>query len=155
MTRLLTLIGILFLSGCYAYLPQRPGSVAPGADVRVHLSREGVAAIGEAYGSATGVLEGRLESWGDDVVVTIPVPPAPGMLDRGLRNRIVVRQADVVGIDLRERDQTRTIALSVGLGGLVALTAIALFGGVFGGTQPQPENLPEDIRIPSTPAVIR
>ena len=98
MSRVLALVGIFILSGCYTYVPQRPGSIAPGADVRVHLSAEGVQRISEAYGSASGVLDGRLESWGDDVIVTIPVPAAPGMLDRGLRNRIVVRQADVIGV---------------------------------------------------------
>jgi hypothetical protein len=155
MTRALALVGILVLSGCYAYLPERPGDIAPGSDVRVHLSREGVEWIGAAYGSGTGVLEGRLDSWGDTVVVTVPVRASPGMLDRDLRNTIKVRQSDVLSVDLRRRDQTKSILASVGFGTVVALTAVAMFGGVFGGTQPTPEQLPDDgIRIPLSPQLI-
>jgi hypothetical protein len=150
MSRVLALIGVLVLSGCYAYFPQRPGAVPLGADVRLQLSRDGVERIGAAYGSATGVLEGRLERWADEVEITIPVQAAPGMLDRGLRNRIVVRQTDILAVELRQRDQTKTVALSLALGGAAAVTAIALFGGVFGGTPPPNEQLPEDLRAPGS-----
>ena len=148
MSRAPALLALVLLAGCYRYVPQRPESIAPGTDVRIHLSADGVRRIGEAYGSASGVLEGRLESWGSDVEVTVPVEAAPGMLDRGLRNRIVVPQADVVGIELRERDATRTAALSVALGGVTALTAIAVFGGVFGGGTEPEDPLPEDVLVP-------
>lgn len=149
MHRSVALVTLLLLStGCYRYVAQRPGSIPPGSDVRVHLSSEGVQRLGEAYGTASGTLEGRLESWAEDVKVTVPVQPAPGMLDRGLRNQIIIRQADIVGVDLRQRDRGRTIALSAGLGGVAAVTAVALFGGVFGGSQNEEEPLPEDVRIP-------
>ena len=154
MTRVLALAGILFLSGCYAYLPERPAAIPQGSDVRIHLSKDGVDWIGAAYGSASGVLEGRLESWGDTVVVTTPVPPSPGMLDRGLRNIVKVRQSDIISVDLKHRDQKKTVAVSLALGGLVAITAVAIFGGVFGSTEPPSGGVPEDVRIPLSTQII-
>src|SRR5689334_6915934 len=103
MKRALALIGVLGLNGCYAYLPQRPETVPIGSEVRVHLSIDGTQHLGQAYGSASGVLEGRLDRWADTVVVTMPVGASPGMLDRGLRNEIHIQQADIVGVDLRQR----------------------------------------------------
>jgi hypothetical protein len=154
MTRALAFLGILVLSGCFAYVPERPDAIPVGSDVRVHLSREGVDFLGAAYGSGSGILEGRLDRWGDTVVVTVPVQHSPGMLDRGLRNMIKVRRSDVLAVDLRHRDQTKTVMASLGFGGLVAITAVAMFGGVFGGTQPQPEQLPDEIRIPRSLQII-
>src|SRR5690349_18357139 len=112
MSRALALIGVILLSGCYAYLPQRPGSIPPGSDVRVHLSQEGVDRMVAAYGRGAGVVEGKLDEWADTVTVSVPLPPAPGTIDRGLRSKIVFRQADVVGVDLRRKDQTKTIVVS-------------------------------------------
>jgi hypothetical protein len=155
MTRALAFVGILALSGCFAYVPERPDAIPTGSDVRVHLSRAGVEYLGAAYGSGSGILEGRLDSWGDTVVVTVPVQHSPGMLDRGLRNMIKVRQADVVAMDLRHRDQAKTVMASLGFGGLVAVAAVAMFGGVFGGTQPSTETLPDEgIRIPLSLQII-
>ena len=148
MSRALTVVLVVLLTGCYSYVADRPGTIPPGSDVRLRLTQDGVQRIGEAYGSATGVLEGKLESWADEVVVTIPVPPTPGMLDRGLRNRIVVQQSDIVGIERRERDRTKTAALSISIGVLTAGMAIAMFSGVFGGTQNTDVPLPEDVVVP-------
>src|SRR5687768_2378457 len=149
MPRFPLLILLVLLSGCYRYCPQRPGAVPPGSDVRVHLSVEGVQRIGEAYGSAYGMLDGRLESWADEVVLTVAVPAAPGMIDRGLRNRIVIPQPDIVGIDLRQLDRTRTGALSATLGVVVVGAAIALFTGTFGGGTATDPPAPEDTIIPN------
>ena len=148
MSRAISVFLVVFLAGCYSYVAERPGAIPPGSDVRVRLSSDGVQRINEAYGSASGVLEGRLESWAEDVVVTIPVPATPGMLDRGLRNRIVFPQGDVVGVELRQRDRTKTAILSASLGVLVAGTTYAMFSGVFGGTSPDNTSLPEDIIVP-------
>jgi hypothetical protein len=148
MPRTLLLALVLLLSGCHRYVAVRAGSVPPGSQVRVHLTPEGVERIGSAYGSATGIIDGELDSWADEVVVNIPVQASPGMLDRGLVNKIVIAQADIVAVELQQRDPTRTAALSIGLGAVVALTAIAVFGGVFGGTTIVDNPPPEDILVP-------
>ena len=149
MRRALPLILIALLAGCYSYVPQRPGAVPPGTNVRLRLTADGVQRIGEAYGSASGVVEGRLESWSDQVEITFPVPPTPGMVDRGLRNKLIIPQADIVAVDMRQRDRTKTAILSASLGVLTAGTAIAMFSGVFGGTPPDGgPPLPEDIIVP-------
>jgi hypothetical protein len=148
MSRALPLVFLVLLAGCYSYVPQRPGSVPLGADVRVRITSDGVQRLGEAYGSVSGIVEGRLESWSDQVEITFPVPATPGMVDRGLRNKLIISQADIVGIDLRERDRTKTAILSASLGALTAGTAYAMFSGVFGGSQNNDPILPEDIVIP-------
>jgi hypothetical protein len=148
MTRATLLIFFPLLTGCYRYVPQRPGDIPAGTEVRVHLSSDGARRVTETYPYLTGSIEGRLERWANDVEMSFPVPATPGMVDRGLRNRIVIPQADVVGIDLKERDRTRTAALSAGLGALVAVTAIGIFGGVFGGSDLPDEQLPEDVLVP-------
>jgi hypothetical protein len=149
MPRALPLILLAVLTGCYTYVPQRPGTVPPGADVRIRLSSDGVERIGEAYGSASGVLEGRLENWSEPVEITFPVPPTPGMVDRGLRSKIFIPQADIVAVDLRQRDRTKTAILSASLGVLTFATAYAMFSGVFGGSPPDNgPPLPEDIIVP-------
>jgi hypothetical protein len=139
---------VVLLAGCYSYVPQRPGDVSPGAEVRVHLSSDGARRLGETYPTLTGSIEGRLESWASNVEVSYPIPPTPGMVDRGLRNRLVIPQADIIGIDLKQQDRTRTVALTVGLGTATALTAIAIFGGVFGGSNLPDGQLPEDVLVP-------
>ena len=148
MPRTLLVALVLILGGCHSYVPVRAGTAPIASTVRVHLTPEGVERIGAAYGSALGTIEGELESWGENVVVTIPVQASPGMLDRGLVNRIVIQQADVMAVEVRESDPTRTAVASIGLGAVVALTAIAVFGGVFGGTTIVDQPAPEDILVP-------
>ncbi|MSR36000.1 MAG: hypothetical protein EXR95_05055 [Gemmatimonadetes bacterium] len=151
MRRAATAILVLTLtsSGCYRYVPQQPGTVPIGTEVRVHLTAAGMTRLGEAYGTASGTLDGRLDSWSEEVVVTVSVAPAPGMIDRGLRNRIVISQSEVISVDLRQRDPTRTGVLSVGLGVLVIGTAVAMFSGAFGGSTADDPDPPPDILIPS------
>ena len=148
MPRTLLFVLLLALSGCHRYVPARMGAVPPGADVRVHLTSGGVQRIGEAYGSASGTVVGKLESWSSEVVISIPVEASPGMLDRGLTNRIVIPAADIVAVDLMESDRARTAVLSLGIGGVAGLTAIALFGGVFGGSTVNEGPAPEDTLLP-------
>jgi hypothetical protein len=148
MARASLLLFAVLLTGCYSYVPQRPGEIPPGTEVRVHLSSDGARRVTETYPYVTGTIEGRLERWASDVEVSFPIPPTPGMVDRGLRNRIVIPQTDVVGIDLKQRDQARTAALSVGFGALVAVAAIGIFGGVFGGSTIDEPAPPEDILVP-------
>ena len=148
MSRTLLLAFVLALGGCHRYVPVRPGTVTPGSDVRVRLTPEGVQRIGEAYGSASGTITGQLESWAEEVVVRVPVGGSPGMLDRGLMNKIVIPQADIAAVDLIERDRTRTAVLSLSIGAVAGLTAIAVFGGVFGGATVKDPPAPEDTLIP-------
>ena len=136
----------LMLAGCHRYVPARIGAVPAGTDVRVHVTPDAAERIADAYGTAD--LEGRLESWSDEVVVTIPVPAAPGMLDRGLRNRVIIPAADVLAVEVRERDPTRSAILAGGIGVLVIGAAIAAFTGVFGGTRNTDPPIEEDILIP-------
>lgn len=141
-------LGVL-LAGCHRYVPARPGAVPVGAEIRVHLTEDGARRIEALYAAQAGPVSGELESWSNEVVViAVPVPAAPGMMDRGLRNRVIIPVADVLSVEVQERDRTRTMILSAGVATVVLGTAIAAFSGVFGGSRPPDTPAEEDAIIP-------
>lgn len=138
----------LLLSACHRYVPARLGEVPAGTEVRVHLTQDGARRVEASYGGSAEQLSGELHSWESEVVIAVLVPAAPGLLDRGLTNRIVLPQRDIVAIDVREPDRTRSILLGAGIAALAAGAAIAAFSGVFGGTTNSDPPLPEELLIP-------
>ena len=70
------LIGALaahtLLVGCYAHVPAAPGSVLPGARVRVALSDEGVRALASSLGASVRGLDGQVERVAGDTLVLRP-----------------------------------------------------------------------------------
>lgn len=124
----------LVATGCHRYVPAPLGAVPEGAEVRVHLSEEAADRIGARYGNRMEEVSGRLQRWSDEVVIAVPVPVAPGLVDRDLQNRVILPVADVLAIDVQERDRTRTILLGAAIGGVVLWAAISAISGVFGGT---------------------
>ncbi|MGZ8456889.1 MAG: hypothetical protein ACXWZ4_09855 [Gemmatirosa sp.] len=57
------------LAGCYAHVPAAPGSVAPGARVRVALTDAGAQALASAVGTGVRGVEGRVVRLGGDTLV--------------------------------------------------------------------------------------
>jgi hypothetical protein len=148
MTRTFLLALVVLLSGCYRYVPARLGAVPEGTEVRLHVSDDGVRRLESIAGMEGRQMAGLLERWADDIVISVRVPVAEGVVDRGLRNRIVLSPSEVIAIDVRERDRTRTAILTAGITGVVGGALIAAFSGVFGGSRdvdPPPE---EDARVP-------
>lgn len=138
------------LAGCHRYEPARIGAVPEGAAVRVHLTQEGARSLEEAGVTAGSDVSGTLLEWGDPVVLSVEVPAAEGMLDRGLRQRVMVAPDQIVGVEVRERDRTRTAILVGGIVAVVATAAISALSGVFGGSDdPVPPGEPEGSLIPS------
>lgn len=137
-------------AGCYRYEPARVGTVAPGTAVRLHVSDEASRRLEPLAGPATGEFSGELLEWGEDVVLAVDVPAARGMPDRRLRQRLVVRSDEVVAVEVREKDGTRTALLVGGVVAVVAAAAIAALSGVFGGSTdvPGPE-VPEGSLVPA------
>ncbi|MDZ7779195.1 MAG: hypothetical protein U5R14_04545 [Gemmatimonadota bacterium] len=124
----------LLLVGCHRYVPTRLGSVPSGAEVRLQLSDEGTRRLEALSGSDAEEVEGRLLSWADEVILSVPLPSVPRMVDRDLRRRIVVASDDVVGIQVREWDRTRTALLVGGVATVVTTALVAALSGSFGGT---------------------
>lgn len=148
MARMFLLAVAVLLAGCHRYVPARTGSVPAGAGVRIHLSEAGARRVQELTGRESGSVTGDLERWAEDVVVSVPLPPTTGMLDRGLRQRIIVPAGEVVAVDVRELDRARTTMLGVGITAGVGVAAVAAFSGVFGGGRDPEPDLPEELRVP-------
>jgi hypothetical protein len=148
MTRVLPLLLALALTGCYRYVPARAGAVPAGTEVRVHVSPEAAARVEPVLGSGLQEVDGLLERWGDEVVVSVRVPAGEGAIERDLRNRIILSPSEVLAIETRERDRARTALLAAGLTGVGVGALVAAISGVFGGSQNTDPPVEEDSRVP-------
>lgn len=140
----LTLILLLIVSGCARWVPAQLGTVPPGTDVRLRLSEDGAAQLEEMTGARAAELTGELLQWEPEVLVSTALAPTGARVDPGLRRRLVVDPANVVGIDVREVDRTRTGFL---VGGVVAVAGSAIAWAVVNiirGSEGAPTTPPTD-----------
>ena len=145
----LTLVLLLTVSGCARWVPAQLGTVPPGTDVRLRLSEDGVARIEETTGASTAQVTGELLQWEPEVLLSTALAPAGARVSPGLRQRLVVDPDDVLGIDVREVDRTRTGLL---VGGVVAAAASAITWAVINilqGSEGAPGTPPTE--VPSEP----
>ena len=147
---------VILVSGCARWIPARVGEVPAGTDVRLRLSEEGAAQLRELTGTRQSEVSGQLLQWGSEVTVSAALRTAgAGAYSSNLRQRFVVDEEDIVGVDVRELDRTRT-GLFVGGVAVVAGSAIVwvvsqLVGGGTAATNPPPSAPSEPfvrIRIP-------
>ncbi len=147
---------VILVSGCARWIPARVGEVPAGTDVRLRLSEEGAAQLRELTGARQSEVSGQLLRWGSEVMVSTALRTAgAGANSSNLRQRFVVDEEDIVGVDIRELDRTRT-GLFVGGVAVVAGSAIVwvvsqLAGGGTAATNPPPSAPSEPfvrIRIP-------
>lgn len=66
MKRLAVVLGALWLSGCYAYVPVKPASVQPGARVRAYLTPQASQAISGTIGPKVSMVEAAVDARQDD-----------------------------------------------------------------------------------------
>ncbi len=147
---------VILVSGCARWVPARVGDVPIGTDIRLRLSDEGAAQLEELTGTRRSEVSGQLLQWDSEVMVSAALQAAgAGANSSSLRQRFVVDQEDILGVDIRELDRTRT-GLFVGGVAVVAGSAIVwvvsqLVGGGTAATNPPP-NAPSEpfvrIRIP-------
>lgn len=115
----------LILAGCHHYTESSPEAIAPGTEVRVHLSSTGSAGHSELLGANIRAVQARWEGL-EPSRMAVSVPGAEvreGIQTRYLRQRIVLNRDDVARVEVRSLDRTRTAvvvaALGVGLGWFV------------------------------------
>lgn len=120
---LLPLLGaFLALVGCHHYTETPPETIAPGAEVRVHLSSGEGAARSEFLESHVRAVQARWEGLeASRMALSVPGDEVrEGLQTRTLRQRIVLEREDVSRVEVRSLDRTRTTvvvaALTVGLG---------------------------------------
>ena len=148
---------VILVSGCARWIPARVGEVPAGTDIRLRLSEEGAAQLEELTGTRQSEVSGQLLQWGSEVMVSAALRTAgAGANSSSLRQRFVVDEEDIVGVDVRELDRTRT-GLFVGGVAVVAGSAIVwvvsqLAGGGTAAPTDPPTSGPSEpfvrIRIP-------
>lgn len=147
----LLMVLLMAASGCARWVPAPLGTVPPGSDVRLRLSEDGAERLAESTGSRTVEVTGELLQWEPQVLLsTVLATPGRG-IDPGLRQRLVVDPDEVLGIDVREVDRTRTGLLA---GGVVAVAGSAIVWAVVNiirGSEGAPTPPPTD--VPSEPFV--
>ena len=118
------LLGAVLLSGCFTYVPVDRASVAPGQDVRVFVSRTGLAQLPEALASDRWV-RGSLDAW-DSGQLRLQVPirrSVDGYLGADIREALEIPVGDVLEVERREFSRGRTAAM-VAVGAAVATAGI-------------------------------
>ena len=114
----------IMASGCVRWVPARVGEVPVGTDIRLRLSEEGAEQLEETTGTGQSEVSGQLLQWGSEVMVSAALQTAgAGANSSSLRQRFVVDEEHVVGVDIRELDRTRT-GLFAGTIAVVAGSAI-------------------------------
>lgn len=138
----LILAFLLTVSGCARWVPAQLGTVPPGTDVRLRLSEDGALRLEELTGAGAVEVTGELLQWEPEVMVSTGLAGAGA--NPALRQRIVVDPDEVVGIDVREVDRTRTGLL---VGGVVAAAGSAVawaLVNIIQGSEGAPNGPPTD-----------
>ncbi|GBD33562.1 hypothetical protein HRbin33_02556 [bacterium HR33] len=135
----------LVSGGCYRYVPATVETVPEGARVRALLS-----VSGEERARQLGV-EGRVVQGTvlarDGGVVSLFVPTVPISVEFGagpLYQQLDLAAEDVLRVDVRELDKTKTFSLLAGGAAAVTLVAVRSFTGGGPGSRPNPGNEPPE-----------
>jgi len=140
---------VVLLVGCSQWVPAAIGTVPIGAEVRLRLSDDGADSVEESTGTRRSEVSGELLRWAEDVMVSAQA----GAVNSGLRQRVILDVDQIVGIDRREANATRTRLLIGGLAVGIGTTLILTVKSLVEGGSPVPTQLgPDPV---TTPAVLR
>ena len=128
------------LTGCFSYIPARPGEIEEGLDVRARVSPTAGARIAPLLGATDARrLDGKLITNGADTII-VEVPTI--MLDnrefgRTPNQRVSIPRSDLVELEVRKLDRWRTMGI---VGGAAVILGVTLTKAVKG--EPGKEPLP-------------
>jgi hypothetical protein len=141
------------MAGCYSYTPITPAAVPAGSEVRARITGAASDRVGPLIHSFdTRVLIGSVvENNAGEMVLQVPLGAMPNIAETivPLQTRIQLGAADLVSLEQRRLDPTRTTILFGGIAaGVAAGIAAAIRAG--GGAEPgkNPEGPPPITRIP-------
>jgi hypothetical protein len=138
-------------SGCYEYVPVNPADPPVGMNVRAHLSDPARLRLDGMLPGEGRYLDGRLiQRDGDTFLLEMPVPKVEdGVLDRGLMQRIPLTRDEIVSLQIRKLDRTKTaMAVAVFAVSTAALVVQVFTGKAGGGAYPPPSGGPTEAVIP-------
>jgi hypothetical protein len=119
------LLLVTFVTGCFRYVPTELAAVPDGRDVRVYLTRQGLAALDELPLESGPVVRGRLmHQYNGDVTLRVPVAMRQtGFHLNSIGQDVLIPTSDIVQIERRELDKFGTVLL---IGGAAAVTAFIM-----------------------------
>jgi hypothetical protein len=141
-------VSIPLLSACFTYVPVELEAIPAGGDVRVYLSRTGIAGLPEEIRSngsyVAGSLVGR-ETQNLTVRVAV-ADQAESVLYVPLRQDVLIPTQDVVELRRRQLDGMRTGLLVAASAGAAAAIMASIMDA--SGSDRRQEEIPELTRIP-------
>src|SRR5690606_34336234 len=139
---------IFLLTGCYTYAPIPVESAPPGVQVRARLSPVETVRIQEALGTDRRVFDGALLDVDEDsLLLQVPVPaPAAAGPRRPLFRELTVPRGEVIEIEFRRLDRTKTGAFIVAGVTAAAIIVVRQFRGTGGKSDiPPPSGGPAEL----------
>lgn len=117
----LILAALLSTTGCYIYTPVQMEELTPDIKVRAFVSADRAREIEGITGRDAREIEGSVvESGADELMLLVPVISRIERRGGTLSQRLSIPNSDVMGIELRELDTTRTGAI-IGVAGGIGL----------------------------------
>ena len=116
--------------GCYTYAPVTLDAVPVGSEVRALLSTEAELALKDSLGMSLHPLQGTLVNR-EQGRLLLAVRAGVGARELGsqvLYQRVGVAPQDVLRVDVRRLQPTKTVALAVAIAGAATLVTLGAFG---------------------------
>lgn len=146
------------LAGCYTYVPINAETATPPLRVRAFLSPEAADRVAPVMGGVQSSLDGRLvETSGRSFYLEVTSAQVQqGMRTETLSQRLLFAPEDIVSLQRRELDRTRTyLMVGAGAAAVGALIYAAISGEAGGTTGRPPTGGGTEAVIPLLPVPLR
>lgn len=144
-------LGALALSGCYSYQPIEVADIQPQMDIRARVSGAQSDQLADVLNSDDRMVEGTvIENGSDEILLEVSTGTAErrGRVET-LNQRVRIPTTEVMTVDQKSVDQTKTTLL---VGGAVAVAAVAVIAAITAGSSSSTPGTgpggPQDILIP-------
>lgn len=125
------------LTGCYSYTPVGVEAVAPGESVRARITPEATGKLPETIAADEWRVEGEfLERDGGGFTLFVPTTVVrQGFFEQDLHERVRLSPGDVIELERRELDRSRTYVMAgVAAAAVVGIVVKTLTGKTGGNT---------------------
>jgi hypothetical protein len=144
-------LGAMALSGCYSYQPIEVSDIRPEMDIRARVSGAQSDALADVLGSDDRTVEGRVvENGSDEILLEVAAATAErrGRVET-LNQRVRIPTTEVMTVDQKNVDQTKTTLLIAGGVAVAAVAVVAAITASSSSTTPGTgPGGPQDILIP-------
>lgn len=140
---------VLLASGCFGYVPVETSAVTPGEDVRVYLTRQGLAELEQLDLESGPIVRGSVVAAEPDrLLLRVPVTRVQeGFHSVALGQDVPIPSGAIVQLERRELNRGGTALLVAGTAAMAATVIYLILDEGGGRDEPDPPEPPE-IRIP-------